>query len=274
MNDSTTTENALPPIDRSWRTWAGALGGRVSTMMLRHAGEQLTGDLAPRAVHSSFLAPVSDRPLLVRSEVVRQSRTSAVVRSTLVQHERPVALATALFGTAGDKPTLQAPAAPVVPAPEDCPDAGFPARMFPYTGHFETRMAGEERPFGGGTNPEMTAWIRLREPDLTPAGAALVLLDAMPPAVYAATSELVSVPTAEYSVHFADGLSFAGSGDWALVRVNTDQASDSWAVESSSMWSADGTLLAVGRQTRQILRPAAPGGAVQVPPTWWTGAGA
>ncbi|MFH8339524.1 acyl-CoA thioesterase [Streptomyces sp. AM6-12] len=269
MNTATASEALLPPIDRSWRTWAGALGGLVSTLMLRHAGDQLTVDLAPRALHSSFLAPVSDRPLLVRSEVVRQSRTSAVVRSTLEQHERPVALATALFGALGDKPTLQASAAPVVPSPEDCPDAGFPAEMFPYAAHFETRMAGEERPFGGGTHPEMTAWLRLQDPDLPITAAALVLLDAMPPAVYAAASELVAVPTAEYSVHFTDGLSFAKSSDWALVRVGTDQSSDRWTVESSSLWNADGTLLAVGRQTRQFLRPAAPGGALKVPPTWW-----
>ncbi|WP_326770690.1 thioesterase family protein (plasmid) [Streptomyces sp. NBC_01591] len=272
MNAATTSEASLPPVDRSWRTWSGALGGLVSTLMLRHAGDQLTVDLAPRSLHSSFLAPVSDHPLLVRSEVVRQSRTSAVVRSMLEQHERPVALATALFGTTGDKPTLQAAETPVVPSPADCPDAGFPAQMFPYAAHFETRMAGEERPFGGGTHPEMTAWLRLRDPDLPIAEAALVLLDAMPPAVYAATSELVAVPTAEYSAHFTDGLSFAESGDWALVRVGTDQSSGSWAVESSSLWSADGTLLAVGRQTRQILRPTGREGALKVPPTWWQGA--
>ncbi len=271
MNAPTVSETRVPPIEKSWWTWSGALGGLVTAVQLRHAGEQLPGELTPRSLHGSFLAPVKDLPLVVRTEVVRRSRASAVLRSTVLQNDRPVALATSLFGTSGDKPTLQAPTVPVVPSPEDCPDARFPASMFPYTAHFETRMAGKERPFGGGTDPEMTAWLRLRDDDLSTAEAALVLLDAMPPAIYAATSELVAVPTAEYSVHFTDGLPAADLHDWALVRVNTEQASDSWAVESSGLWSPDGTLLAVGRQTRQILRPAGPGGAMKVPATWWTG---
>ncbi|WP_374104277.1 acyl-CoA thioesterase domain-containing protein [Streptomyces sp. ISL-43] len=94
--------------------------------MLRNAGEGLPAGLVPRALHSSFLAPVSDRGLLVRSDVVRRSRSSAVVRSVILQHERPVALGTALFGAGVAEPTVQASPPPAVPAPERCPDAGFP----------------------------------------------------------------------------------------------------------------------------------------------------
>jgi hypothetical protein len=111
------------------------------------------------------------------------------------------------------------------------------------------------RPLGGGTEPVLTAWLRLKEPAFSPAGTALVLLDSMPPALYAATTEPVVAPTADFAVHFADGLATADLGDWTLIRTQVEQASSGWMVDSIRLWRPDGALLATARQTRRILAP-------------------
>lgn len=66
--------------------------------------------------------------------------------------------------------------------------------VVPFVQHLDIRMAGDARPLGGGTEPVLTAWLRLKEPAFSPAETALVLLDSMPPALYAATTEPVVAP--------------------------------------------------------------------------------
>jgi acyl-CoA thioesterase len=125
--------------------------------------------------------------------------------------------------------------------------------VVPFVQHVDIRMAGEARPLGGGTEPVLTAWVRLKEPASSSAETALVLLDSMPPALYAATTEPVVAPTADFAVHFADELATADLIDWTLIRTQVEQASSGWMVDSIRLWRPDGTLLATARQTRRVL---------------------
>jgi acyl-CoA thioesterase len=90
--------------------------------------------------------------------------------------------------------------------------------VVPFVQHLDIRMAGDARPLGGGTEP-------------------------------------VVAPTADFAVHFADGLATADLGDWTLIRTQVEQASSGWMVDSIRLWRPDGALLATARQTRRILAP-------------------
>ncbi|MDT3443226.1 MULTISPECIES: thioesterase family protein [unclassified Pseudofrankia] len=242
----------IPPIDRSWWSWSGVHGGLTVALLLRHARAH-AGGLDARTVHASLLRPVQDGGLRLSTEVVRRGAASVVTRAALMEGGAPAVLATTLLA-ARAAPTHLPTRPPAVPPPRDCPDAGFTTEVVPFVQHLRVRMAGDARPLSGGTDPSLVAWMRLEEPGFDPAEAAVVMLDSMPPAIYALTTEPVPVPTAEFSVHFTDGLDRLGERDgWSLIEVRTEQASDSWSVDSSSLWSPSGTLLAVGRQTRRIL---------------------
>lgn len=66
------------------------------------------------------------------------------------------------------------------------------------------------------------------------------------------------MPTAELTVHFTDALDDGAPRGWALVRIRTEQAGSGWAVDDSTVWSADGRLLALARQARVVQRATAP----------------
>jgi hypothetical protein len=125
---------------------------------------------------------------------MRRGGLSAVTRSLLYQGEALVMIGTALLAGEQDGPVMQACPAPPVPPAEECPPEYPPVEVVPFVQHVDIRMAGDARPLGGGTEPVLTAWLRLKEPAFSPAETALVLLDSMPPALYAATTEPVVAP--------------------------------------------------------------------------------
>jgi acyl-CoA thioesterase len=252
MNSSVDAEAELAPVDRTWRAWGRAHGGLLLTRILRHASTGVGGaDL--RSTYASFLASTDDRVMRVSSEVMRQGGSTAVTRSVLRQDGAPVAIATALFGSGRATPVLQGCPAPPAPPPDACSPEHPPVEVVPFVQHLEFRMVGTGRPLGGGEDPTLTAWIRLKEPAFEPAEVALILLDAMPPAFYAATTEPVVAPTVDLAAHLTDGLATADFRDWALIQTTTEQASTSWALDSIHLWTAQGALLAAARQTRRIL---------------------
>ncbi|WP_279580976.1 thioesterase family protein [Fodinicola feengrottensis] len=81
----------------------------------------------------------------------------------------------------------------------------------------------------------------------------------MPPALFAVWTEASPVPSAELTVHFGSALDAGPADGWALVRIETRDAGDGWAIDDSTVWSADGTVLALARDKAGSLSPARTG---------------
>lgn len=78
----------------------------------------------------------------------------------------------------------------------------------------------------------------------------MVLVDAMPPALYVGTANPVVVPTVDLAVSFAEAPAAWG---WVLLRISTRTAAGGWCVDDTEVWDRAGRLLVQGRQTRRIL---------------------
>jgi hypothetical protein len=119
----------------------------------------------------------------------------------------------------------------------------------------EIRPVGPNRPYTGGAEPELTAWIRLLEDDEPPDVHRLILLmDGLAPSYAAVLTELVPLPTVEFTVGPAAGLKRAAS-PWVLLRARTHQAgADGWVDEGIDAWGPDGDHLGSARQVR-LVRP-------------------
>lgn len=140
--------------------------------------------------------------------------------------------------------------APDVPPPDGCPPLELPVEFVPFSQHVEYRSATAARPLAGGPVAELVAWVRLRDGAALDAAALAVLCDVMPPALYAATTVPVPVPTVELSLAFS-GVDAAPG--WALTRIATRTAADGWCVDDAEVWDAAGRLLVQARQVRRVL---------------------
>jgi acyl-CoA thioesterase len=261
-------------VDRSWFSFAGVHGGHLAALGLAAMRELVPDRLHVRTVTVHFLAPVDDRPVAFRPRLERHGRGSAFGSFTAEQAGRSVLTGSAVFGAARTGPGYDGVPPLAVPAPHDCPEVHLPHELAAFSQYLELRAALPVVPLDGdGKRPELAFWVRFA--DRRPLGpeAAVLLTDALPPALFAVWTRPRPVPSVDLTVHLTDtahltetahltGPPQAGPAGWALVRITTEHAGNGWAVDASTVWTQDGDLLALGRQTRRVLGelPALAGG--------------
>nr|WP_275563840.1 acyl-CoA thioesterase domain-containing protein [Streptomyces sudanensis] len=129
----------------------------------------------------------------------------------------------------------------------------MPPEFVPISVSMEIRPVGTARPYAGGPDPELVAWVRLLEDDAPPDVFRFVfLMDALAPSYAAVLSELVLVPTVELTVRPGAGLAGASS-PWVLLRARTLAATPGgWVDEQIDAWGPDGTHLGTAHQLRVV----------------------
>ncbi len=249
-------DRATALLERSWWSWAGPHGGLLASLAVA-AAEHMDDGLPVRELSAQFLAPPAEGLVEVQTSSLRQGSSSSVLGVTL-GNGSPLALtATVLTGRSRPGRTLAAVPAPAVPKPDRCPSVELPVDLVPFLQHLDFRPANDTALLGGAAHAEFVGWLRLRDDSASDAQVLTVLVDALPPALYAVLTSPVPVPTVALSVQYAEPRSAPLSG-WVLGRITTRSAGGGWCVDDSDLWSPDGQLLASARQTRRVLEVSAP----------------
>jgi hypothetical protein len=190
----------------------------------------------------------------VEVEVVHQSAWVTTTSARLVSGGEVQATAAAVFGH-GDAVDrgLRVPLRPGVPDPLACPAVERPGLLAPINDQLDVRPVGPNRPFGGGWEPELVAWVRVADDDRPPDVSVLaVLLDALGPSWTAVLTDPVVVRAVEFAYHPSTGLA-AATSPWALIRSRTRSIEPSgWVTEEIDAWGRDGTYLARADQVRLV----------------------
>lgn len=241
-------------LDAAWSSWAGPHGGLVAGLALRHA-QALVGDRLPRSLHAHFLTVPPLGEVRLAGRLLREGGSSAVAEVGVRgrDEDEQAVFATVVAGRGrGPAPSYDAVPAPEVPPVHDCDVLVLPADLVPFSQHFAFHPATPAMPGGGGDLAELVAWVRPHVRVPVDAAVLTVLLDVMPPALYAIRTTPVPVPTVELSASFT-GAEVGDDSRWLLCRIATRQAADGWCVDDSEVWSRGGRLLAQARQTRRVL---------------------
>ena len=168
--------------------------------------------------------------------------------------EGPLVDASAIFAEPRtvDGPAL-APPMPEAPPPSECEIFQIPPEFVPISQFWQIRPVGPNRPYAGGAEPELTAWVRLLEDEEPPDVHRMILLmDALAPAYAAMLTGLRLIPTVELTVRPGDGLAAADS-PWVLLRARTRSAGASgWNEETIDAWDLSGAHLASAHQLRLL----------------------
>ncbi|WP_165989139.1 thioesterase family protein [Streptomyces sp. YIM 98790] len=240
-------------LDPSWRSWDGLHGGYLVARLAARAREALPRPLPLRALHANLLGAVREPRAEIGVELLRTGRSVTTARADLTTGGRTAVTATATFGPGG--PGRPWPGRPLPGVPDADSRPAFRGAVVDFADHIDIRPADDRLPLSGGEEPELTAWMRLRTPPADATEAALILLDAPPPALYGILREPLAIPTVEFAAHLTDAVADAAPGAWMLTRIRTEHAAAGWCVDNCTLWTADGTLLATGRQTRRLLLP-------------------
>jgi hypothetical protein len=202
-----------------------------------------------------FTRPVTSPSLTMRAEIVRMGRSATTLTAVVTpdDDDGDALRLQLLLGAGGTGPLVEGPSAPRVPAASQCSQFSLPVDLVPFGNNLEIRPATDVRPLAGGNIAELAAWIRMLLPGLSAAETFLVLLDALPPALYGVLTTPVPIPTAEMAVHLTSDSTNADPSAWYLVHIGTEAARDGWSLDGSSVWDEDGRLMALGRQVRRVF---------------------
>jgi acyl-CoA thioesterase len=250
-------DRAAALLERSWWSWTGPHGGLLASLAVAAAEHQADG-LPVRELSAQFLAPPAEGPVEVETRSLRRGGSSGVLGVTLGTGSSLALAATVLTGRSRPGRALAAVAAPAVPGPDRCPAVELPVDLVPFLQHLDFRPATDTALLGGAEQAEFIGWLRLRDGSALGAQVLTVLVDALPPALYAVLTSPVPVPTVALSVQYAEPATTSCS-EWVLGRITTRSAGGGWCVDDSDLWSVDGQLLASARQTRRVLEASAPG---------------
>ncbi|MCZ2858680.1 thioesterase family protein [Blastococcus sp. VKM Ac-2987] len=236
-------------FDPSWRSFSSTQGGLVVGHLLA-AAASLAG-APPRAVTAHLVGGVAPGVAAVVTATADRSGRTGSVRSELVQDGVLRAVAQTL--------TLAGPASPGIEhgAPAELPQVAdgvpfeLPRAYVPVAEHTEIRALGTSRPLAGGAEPRLHAWVRIRGVELEPLVQLGVLLDALPPSLFAVRTVPAAMPTVELTAHLAGPV--PGAGAWVRVDQRTVWCDADVAIDDVELRAEDGSLLARGRQTRRLL---------------------
>ncbi|QKT13076.1 acyl-CoA thioesterase [Rhodococcus sp. W8901] len=243
----TTTFDPFPTrFDDTWRAFDGIHGGMVLAAMLRAASVE-TGAV-PAAATAHFYAPVRPGPIDMTVQRGPAGRSPGVqvragtAATALVRLSRGAAAA-----------ARHAPSIETVVDPDSLAGLDIPIDFVPFSQHLDIRPINAARPFAGGPDPKFDVWIRLRPGlEFTGVERAAILLDALPPGLFAIRTAPAPIPTVELTAHFAPAAGSA-TGPWHRLRHRTVWWTSDECVDETELFTTDGELAAQARQLRRIL---------------------
>jgi acyl-CoA thioesterase len=238
-------------VDRGWWIVRGPNGGYLAATLLRGMVMEVDDPArSPRSLTVHYTRPASEGPVRVEAAIERSGRTLSTVSARMIQDDKLIALGVGAFAGAYKGYEFADLPMPEVPAPEDV-EPVIDREDFPFGWRFDFR------PFTGAADrAESWAWMRLREPRLLDAPAAVMFMDAWAPAVFAKVGNAApGVPTIDMTFHLRRPLplSEAAPDDWYLGVFRTTTSHEGFIEEDGWLWSRSGVLVGQSRQLALLL---------------------
>ena len=243
-------------FNRSWYQGRGVYGGLSAALALEMMS-RLEPERAPRSLTLFCCAPALSGATSVEATLERRggrvSHLSARIynESEGEDSRSVVAFAGASFGTPrGLDFSTPAISPPEAPPPEDVPEVPIDLPMMPaFCQHFVYRFCLDGLPYSGHSIPALGGWCDLRAPGPITYPLIAALLDAWPPAVFAALRGPSVGASLDFSYHFLVTPEQLGELERPfLYRGEVSHASEGYLEERDWLWDRRGVLVATARQ--------------------------
>lgn len=235
-------------FDSTWLGFGGVHGGLLVGALAEAAANRL--EAIPMAVSAHMYAPVPPGRADIAVDVHHGGRSGSAQASI---GGAVTALVRASREPVGELTWPRERVVSPVKNPERLARLELPVDFVPFSQHLDIRPVNAARPGAGGSTPEFVVYIRLLESfGLSEQGQAAVLLDALPPGLFAMMTAPTPIPTIEMTAHFAPVP--ANDNPWHYLRHRTVWSTTDLCVDETELFTATGELAAQARQLRRIVR--------------------
>lgn len=229
-------------IPANWLQGRTAYGG-LSTALALAAAKQVEPDLPPlRSAQVAFVGPLAG-PVTVTATKLRRGRNAAFIQADIVS-EAGLGLRTTFVFMAALQSAIDHDATSAARHAPPAADAELytgPPEFF--TGNFNFF---DLKDAAGPT--EWLRWGRLIDrAGLDPEVELMALGDALPPAAFRLFEKMTPLSSLTWIVNILRPRPVTTDG-WWLLHAETALAREGYSSQAMRMWSADGTLVAEGKQ--------------------------
>lgn len=247
---------SIPP---SWAQGRAVFGGLMAAMVYERMRLKLADDRPVRSLAISFVSPAAaDVPIRFEVEVLREGKAVSTLLGRAIQNGQVVTLVQGNFG-AGRPSVINVAAAPAVamtPLEQAAPELPYIKGVTPeFMRHVALRWTVGGLPFSGNPSRYMGGWVRLRDVAEEQVNEAhlLALVDAWPPSLMPFLKQPAAGSTLTWTIEFIQPTAKLSTLDWCYYRVETEHARDGYGHAAAALWSAEGELLALSRQTVTVF---------------------
>ena len=243
----------VPP---HWGQGRATFGGLQAAILLARLQALVPAGRPLRSFSMSFVGPIAPGAVEVPAQIIRSGKSVTQAECRIVQNGEVQAVMLASFGAGRPSQINVAPASAPVFAPvgQGRRLPFLPGMMPEFLQKFDMEWAVGALPYAGSDETELGGWVRFSEPTGKPTVAHLAaLMDSWPPSVLGMYKAPAPNSSLTWTLEFMDvDLGDDGQAWWQYLAT-TDIAGDGYAHISARMWRADGTLVAIGRQTASIF---------------------
>ena len=249
-------------IPEGWGQGRAIFGGIIGALLYQAMRVNVDSDRLVRALSVSFVGPVNVGPLTIEVNTLRNGGSVTQIEAKAFQNNQCQCATIASFGKDRSS-SLEIPATKAEPAPisiEDAKELPYIPNVVPeFVKQFSMRWAYGGFPFSGSKETVMGGFMQFKEQskqlaDLTFDEAALVtLIDAWPPVQLALLKKPAPSSSLTWTMEFIHPIKDLTAESWLHYKAKIDQTHNGYGQTHAEIWSEDGDLLAISRQTVTVF---------------------
>ncbi|HKS11480.1 MAG TPA: thioesterase family protein [Pseudomonas sp.] len=246
-------------VPASWAQGRASFGGLMAALLFEAMRHKVGDGRHARSLAITFVGPAAPEvPLTFEIEVLREGKAVSTLLGRVLQNGVVVTLMQGSFGAGRDSVVRVdgLPPPDMKPLAQAAPELPYVKGVTPeFMRHVALRWALGGMPFSHDTSRRMGGWVRLRGVDEEPVGEAhlLALVDAWPPTLLSHLKQPAAGSTQTWTIEFIQPVRRLSTLDWCQYCAETEHARDGYGHAAAGLWSAEGELLALSRQTVTVF---------------------
>ena len=245
-------------VSEFWSQGRSVFGGIAAALAVTAMRKEVEADRSLRSLTVSFVGPLLPGESMVKTRVLRQGGNVTQTSAEVVQDGQICLQAGAAFGKPRDGISIPIdhgfePGRPETDVPMLDQDS---QRMPGFLRFIDGCWIGGGTPLSGDAKDQINIWAAHRTDMKSFPEAAIVAIADLPPPVLLNRFTATKVPSSSlsWSLEFVTPPERISSR-WFLLRFDLEWAADGYTQQSGKIFSEDGRLAALSRQTMVYFQP-------------------